>query len=273
MTSSVAGETRSLQCSLFPACASQALVSRWSASSASDVPPFALLGNGSQEILDAVERKLGDEAAVVEDVYPCTSMQETMITLTAKHPELYISTRSWTLDQEVDLQRFCDAWERAFLANPILRTRIVQLPQGLFQVVLKEEINWEAGTESSLFLGPVIIAQGPLIRFAIARRMFAVQLHHALFDAWSLNLICEQVERAYHGQALVSRPFAPWMKHLLAQDRLARVIAYEQMGLERIRMAGSDASAACGYKYVSGLDVFEISREMTSLSPTGDELS
>lgn len=163
-------------------------------------------------------QKLGDEAAVVEDVYPCTSMQETMITLTAKHTELDISTRSWALGQEVDLQRFCDAWERAFLANPILRTRIVQLPQGVFQVALEEEINWEAGTESSLFLGPVNIAQGPLIRFAIARGMFAVQLHHALFDAWSLNLTCEQVERAYHGQALVSRPFAPWMKHLLAQD-------------------------------------------------------
>ncbi|CAG7949340.1 unnamed protein product [Penicillium salamii] len=184
--------------------------------------PFLLIQN-SQTILDAILEELNTGIDQIEDVYPCTHMQQGLIALTAQSSDAYIGSYTWQLAETLDAEKFKDAWKVAWLHNPILRTRILQIPEGLFQVVTKTEIPWRVGTEivgteEVKELGGIDITHGPLLRFYLDKENFRLDIHHSLFDEWSLDLIMKQVERAYVGENLSLHPFSPFVQHLLSDS-------------------------------------------------------
>ncbi|KAI8182778.1 Nonribosomal peptide synthase chyA [Colletotrichum sp. SAR 10_75] len=61
--------------------------------------------------------------------------------------------------------------------------------------------------------------KSPLVRLYLSKEAFRLDIHHALFDEWSLDLILEQVEKAYAGQYLPYRPFSPFVQNLLTQEQ------------------------------------------------------
>ncbi|KZN88925.1 Nonribosomal peptide synthetase [Penicillium chrysogenum] len=181
--------------------------------------PFSLIDN-SQTVLDAVMEELGTGIDQIEDVYPCTHMQQGLIALTAQQPHSYIGRYTWQLAEMLDVEKFKNAWESAWLHNPILRTRIVQIPDGVFQVVVKTDMPWNTVTDISRGgdgkeLREIDISNGPLIQFYLSKESFRLDIHHSLFDEWSLGLIMGQVERAYAGGGLRMQPFSPFVQHLL----------------------------------------------------------
>jgi hypothetical protein len=70
----------------------------------------------------------------IEDVFPCTPMQEGLLAITARRPGAFTACYTFELQTSVDSDRFCRAWTRVLQATPILRTRIIDLPgQGFVQ--------------------------------------------------------------------------------------------------------------------------------------------
>ncbi|KAJ5900124.1 hypothetical protein N7495_004868 [Penicillium taxi] len=176
--------------------------------------PFSLIEN-PHTILDAISEELRMQNDQIEDVYPCTHMQQGLIALTVQNPHAYIGSYTWQLAKMLDVERFTNAWKAVWLHNPILRTIVVQIPDGIFQVVTKADIPWVNVTDITSFVGEIDINRGPLVQFYLSKDSFRLDIHHSLFDEWSLGLIIAQVEHAYAREKLHTRPFSPFVQHLL----------------------------------------------------------
>jgi amino acid adenylation domain-containing protein len=197
-----------------------------SKSYSSAVPaPFSLIEN-SQTVLNVILEELGTSIDSIEDVYPCTHMQQGLIALTARSPRAYIGSYTWQLAEMLDVERFKNSWKEVWFHNPILRTRIVQIPNGVFQVVMRTDIPWKTITDTTRLkegkeLTEIDINHGPLIRFYFSKEFFRLDIHHSLFDEWSLDLIMGQVERAYAGEKIHTQPFSPFVQQLLREHDTA----------------------------------------------------
>ncbi|PKY02181.1 acetyl-CoA synthetase-like protein [Aspergillus campestris IBT 28561] len=188
------------------------------------VVPFQLL-TSTVWSLQHLAAECGVKPAEVEDVYPTTAVQEGLLVRTAQRPHDYVDQRAFALPADIDLSRLVDAWRAVSSANPILRTRLVQLgPGDMVQVILHAPLacsvvegpldnyldrDWETS------FGPGT----PLVRLAVVQeedRAFCVQtMHHAVYDHWTLPLLRQQLEAAYEGQPLESRPFNHFIRHAL----------------------------------------------------------
>ena len=197
-----------------------------------DVGPFDLLGGGFDvtSFLRAISSQYGLDPARIRDAYPCTPLQEGLVSLTLKQPGDYIMQAVLELAPDVAAEDVCAAWEQVARAMPILRTRFVQHRDfGLVQVVLDEEIQWidasgldrykESDREQSMGLGE------SLTRYALVRddagkhKWLVWTVHHALFDGWSVDLIVDAVHRAYRGEPIDQGPkFQSFVKYIKDQN-------------------------------------------------------
>ncbi|KAF4447795.1 nonribosomal peptide synthetase [Fusarium austroafricanum] len=180
--------------------------------SSSTPAPFSLL-NKRQTTLGIIEAT-GLHMDEIEDAYPSTHMQQGLIALTAKDSHAYIGSYTWQLADIIDRQKFMNAWKMVWLNNPILRTRVVQTPDGIFQVVVNTDMPWKTVSNVTACSMEIDINQGPLVRFYVDKESFRLDIHHSLYDEWSLDLILAQVEDAYKGQELHYQPFSPFVQHL-----------------------------------------------------------
>ncbi|KAK3386731.1 hypothetical protein B0H63DRAFT_468292 [Podospora didyma] len=177
------------------------------------VKPFSLLeADWSAEVARSEVSRLCDvNEAYIEDVYPCTPLQEALMALSAKVREAYVAQRVMKMDSLESAERLQAAFETVSADSAILRTRVVQVAQrGLMQVVVKEPIVWhsagslaeylEKDREEQMDLGK------PLVRYAMIREggsaHFVLTMHHALYDGWSMPLVVDRINRAYQGQSL-----------------------------------------------------------------------
>ena len=83
------------------------------------------------------------DASNVEDVFPCTGVQKSLLSITAKRPGDYVAIFELKLRENVDVDRLKQAWEHISRSKaPILRCRIVDIPvEGLVQVQLNEPLE------------------------------------------------------------------------------------------------------------------------------------
>jgi amino acid adenylation domain-containing protein len=178
--------------------------------------PFSLLDK-PQELIDEILGEVDLSIDDIEDMYPCTHMQQGLIALTAQDPQAYIASYTWPLADNIDVDRFQNAWKETWLNNPILRSRVVQTAHGIFQVVVKTDIPWQVVADVAGCSTEIDINRGPLVKFYLSKHSFRLNIHHSLFDEWSLGLIMAQVERVYAGEKLDVQPFSPFVRHLLHQ--------------------------------------------------------
>ncbi|KAF2727722.1 amino acid adenylation [Polyplosphaeria fusca] len=177
-----------------------------------DIAPFSLV---------LAEKTLADDAAAtcgvpkeaVEDVYPCTPLQEGLMELATQHEGAYTAQRVFRIRKEINIERFKTAWERLIILHPILRTRIVlSKTSGAVQVVLKEGISWAPELELAQYLASdkrvAVKYGGPLVRYALdsKHRHFMWTIHHALYDGHSVNILMNQLETLYNGEQVDISP-------------------------------------------------------------------
>lgn len=162
------------------------------------ISPFSLLGpHVNIEALCAEISARYHFDSAIEDLYPCTPVQEGLLSLTAKHAGDYVLQNILELPDISDdhLAAFREAWEEVFQSLAILRTRIVEdRGLGLLQVLLRgETIEWQLQTEEILEdflrrdkLTAMDLGQ-PLTRFSLVAestcvrpRWFVWTIHHAL---------------------------------------------------------------------------------------------
>ncbi|KAH1443587.1 hypothetical protein KXX58_007019, partial [Aspergillus fumigatus] len=114
-----------------------------------------------------------------------------------------------------------------------MRTRIVERwnPNSnseLLQVVLRERISWVFGTSLLEYLqtsretstsGGNSLCKYALINDEMTGWYFVWSGHHALFDAWSVILLCQQVTASYNEEPLKDPvPFTRFIDYLGKQD-------------------------------------------------------
>ncbi|PYI17572.1 hypothetical protein BO99DRAFT_337655, partial [Aspergillus violaceofuscus CBS 115571] len=95
--------------------------------------------------LQEIAKQCGTAVEKIQDVYPCTPLQQGLMAITGRQSSAYVNRQTFTLDPGLDLDRFQDAWRTLVAVMPILRTRIVvgsESATALHQVVLDEEIVW-----------------------------------------------------------------------------------------------------------------------------------
>ncbi|KAK5624973.1 hypothetical protein RRF57_000689 [Xylaria bambusicola] len=185
------------------------------------IPPFFLIQNHADP--GEIEKAAMDQCRVnrdqIEDIYPCTALQEGLISLSAKISGMYIARFKYLIPPETDIPRFQRAWNQVVHANSILRTRIIQSgDNGTFQVVLKDIPQWKffktADEQDDDSEHEAMALGSQLLHLSMApsedgsgSHHFHLIIHHSLYDGWSFRLIWKQVLEAYQGHELLSRPF------------------------------------------------------------------
>ncbi|KAI1739959.1 hypothetical protein F4680DRAFT_466122 [Xylaria scruposa] len=200
---------------------------------AETLSPFSLLeGTEVSQITRKVLSGLCNLAdpSLVDDAYPCTPLQEGMISLAIKRAGDYVLQAVLELHESVQLQPFKAAWEEISRSTTMLRTRIVQHGElGLLQVVCREEIEWTQARDLDDYLEKDNLSfmglGDRLSRFALIGnphkpRWFVWTIHHALYDGWSLQLVTSLVKEVFQGNvgkgSIIKRPrFSNFVKHTL----------------------------------------------------------
>lgn len=196
--------------------------------------PFSLLPGSvrTEDILEEVADQCCVDKQSISDVYPCSPVQEGLLTLSTKQHGAYIAQPIFRLADGIDLGRFKAAWQKTVNQLEILRTRIAHTEAANFvQVVLHEApISW--GSAKGLDKLPNDILElpkhngGMLTGYTIAGSdtssacYFVWTIHHALYDGWTVPLILRQVEENYVGSAPGKSivPYGLFIDHLSKRD-------------------------------------------------------
>lgn len=196
-----------------------------------ELDPFVLVPDDVplDSFIETVAEQCGVEADQIENAYPSTSLQEGLIALSLKHPGSYVARQVFRIPPEIDLDRFKKAWQTATNAREILRTRIIQFSHRTqFQVVIASNINWRSADDLDAYLEEDRAVQmsygSPISRYAIVDtaegRYMVWTVHHALYDGWSIPLLFQAIENAYHQDPLPNvLPFANFIGYLVKLDR------------------------------------------------------
>jgi amino acid adenylation domain-containing protein len=197
-----------------------------------EVPPFSLLVVGWKE--DNARAEIASLCSLapedVEDIYPCTPLQEGFMALSAKVEDAYIARRVLEVPSLSAAHRLKAAFADISPTSPILRTRIVQVPgRGLMQVVVRGDLSWALSDNLDEYLSQDSKKQmalgDALARFAIIQNdekgkvHLVMTIHHALYDGWSMPLIVHRINKAYNGvRTEEPMPFKAFIKYLQTTD-------------------------------------------------------
>ncbi|CAK1357927.1 unnamed protein product [Cercospora beticola] len=165
---------------------------------------------------------MGLSPADVEDIYPCTPLQEGLLALAARRHGAYTAEFDQKLDSAIDLDRFKHAWKMVEEATPILRTRFLDLERfGIVQCVVRPTSKWKEVESQPETHSSNRVLGVPLSEVALHtdQRSGGVvwrwRIHHALYDEPTVDLVMASLRQAYHqGTASTLVPFASFIKQV-----------------------------------------------------------
>ncbi|GKU05482.1 unnamed protein product, partial [Fusarium langsethiae] len=204
-----------------------------------DVEPFSLLHDvkSPSVFLDEIAECCNLHTSQIQDLYPCSSLQEGLVAASMQQPGAYVARYIFKVPSTVDIGRLKLAWQRTVNHVDILRSRIVNSRSlKTYQAILEPQaINWEfypsleAATVQEMSLPER--NGGSLARYAIVDssdhdlRYFVWTVHHALYDAWSMPSLLKLVSQSYHGvnieQLAPIVPYANFSRYLVDTDAQA----------------------------------------------------
>jgi amino acid adenylation domain-containing protein/non-ribosomal peptide synthase protein (TIGR01720 family) len=191
--------------------------------------PFNLLKDQSDDleaILEEAKSQCGVNREDIEDIYPCTALQEGLMALSAKQQGAYVGQKAFRLPSDgFDLEKFKATWEAVIKSEAILRTRIIDARHsGSLQVVLSSGLSWKHATDLETYLAEDLCLPfsygAPLTRLAIVENddgasYFVWTAHHAAYDGWSVPLLFSHVERIFKGLNTTSTtPYKGFIEYL-----------------------------------------------------------
>ncbi|KAJ5414300.1 non-ribosomal peptide synthetase [Penicillium cosmopolitanum] len=250
------------------------------------IEKFSLLENSkfndATELRGELAASCGVKSVQIDDAYPCTPLQEGLLSLTLKQPGDYVLQNVLELSDKLKLEDFRAAWQQTVSAVSILRTRILQHNGlGPVQVVINEEIDWRRTSEDlNSFLSQDKIQPMdfglPLSRFTLVGdqngdiRWFVWTVHHALYDGWSLPLIIDMITDTYLSRATPSRnELAPFVKYLQetkseeAQQYWGSALAnYESVAFPMLATPSQMPTASCAIERTAYLPQTKIDSQV-----------
>ncbi|KAK4133596.1 non-ribosomal peptide synthetase [Trichocladium antarcticum] len=215
-----------------------------------DLVPCPQSGLGA--LLQDVSTQCHLSPSDIQDIYPCSPLQEGLVTLASKQAGAYVALNTLDLPAQMDLDRFKAAWQQVVNETDILRTRIVHTASsGFLQVVVvPTPIDWHDDLllEESVAKARALGSQngGTLVRYGIVQshggqgegRLFTWAIHHALYDGWSLRLLARRVQDVYNNIELMPLDKSSYANfiHYLGQSDVA---ASEQFWKETLNGASA----------------------------------
>ncbi|KAL3466107.1 hypothetical protein BJX64DRAFT_284685 [Aspergillus heterothallicus] len=190
-----------------------------------DVAPFSLWAAAGQAHIDRIAAQCSLPSTAIEDIFPCTPLQEGLMAITAQHPQAYISHWVFRLDNEIDTSRFTSAWSQLYELTPLLRTRIVQDSEGgTMQVIVRDCLTWtnaQCAVQSYISQDSALSMSfgDPLMRFAIVTsgeaEFFVWTAHHSTYDGWTARKLMEAAWSLYIAKAIPAfKPFNRFVQYL-----------------------------------------------------------
>lgn len=187
--------------------------------------PFSLLPAAldSALLISEAAQKCQVDPKIIEDIYPCTPLQEGLMVLTSQDPTAYVIREVFQLPDSLDITRFRAAWAAVVARSTILRTRIIVTADGAFQVLLQDPIVWASGADLSTYLAQDATESmtygRPLARFAVLEtpglQYFVWTAHHAVYDGLTMSILAKQVSAEYHEDiALPEVPFNRFIDYI-----------------------------------------------------------
>lgn len=176
----------------------------------------------------------------VEDVYPASAMQESLMALTAQNDDAYVLRNVYRIPNNVNMESFIGAWELVVQAHAILRTRLCfsSALRRYMQVVVKESIGWVTKHDSVQDYinddkSRIFSAGSPLAHFGLITNrddnLFIFSLHHAIYDGFSLQEIFEDLQNAFSGLPLANQgDVRPFIAYLESQPQADQETYWEQ---------------------------------------------
>ncbi|KAL4744529.1 hypothetical protein BDW72DRAFT_199502 [Aspergillus terricola var. indicus] len=194
-------------------------------------PPKSQSQSRLNNVLTNIAKQCKTTPAQVQDVYPCTPLQQGLIALSLTSPGAYMAQHVFRLQPSVDQERLKQAWNVVLKRHAILRTRIVMLGENAMQVVLKQSPEWSDCSDLRAYLDAdqsITLQTGePLTRWAISRSHLVWSAHHSVYDGFSVELILRDVATAYADGEIPSRPsFRQFIQRMFQQKQKALTEAY-----------------------------------------------
>ena len=192
-----------------PVLADLAFVARPTGTQIQDVDTFELVPKESVEgILHLAAAQCGVSENDIEDIYPAT-MNACYFMLTSEAaPNWWTSFHTFPLPVDVDLNRYLECWKSAISTHQNMRSRIIRTETAILQVVLRQERESIRSAEN---LNSFIERERrttmnwgeSLSRYCVVeekqngQRYFVWTAKQAMFDAWSLHLLAQDISKAY----------------------------------------------------------------------------
>jgi amino acid adenylation domain-containing protein len=187
--------------------------------------PFELMIRKETSVEDIVgfaAQRCGVDPSQIEDVYPCTPLQEEMMRDSLSSDRTQMGQEVVEISKELDVVRYQDACACVYRRFPILRTRFIEHSSRLVQVVVREDLYWQRPTSLAEYMAfdscerPAL--GKPLTRWALQSNdtHFILSLHHAIFDGITLGHILGAVYAVYQSIPLPppSVSFSTFLAHL-----------------------------------------------------------
>jgi hypothetical protein len=182
-------------------------------------------------ILKILQSDWGLRESAIEDILPCTPLQEALMALSVQHQGAYVAQFVYKLPSNLNTDKFVKAWQATVKAFEVLRTRIVPSEGhcSLQVIVPDDDFAWHDCKSLSelcvLNIAPNRYGKA-LASFCLeglddpaTDSQFIMHLNHAIYDTWSLYLILEHVEAVYFARPTVGvKPFRSFVEYLVQSD-------------------------------------------------------
>ena len=208
---------------------------------------FPLLPLESYERLDRVLKTLPATGIAtydqVEDIYPCSAIQEGMLLSQIKDPESYWSFTAFEVKSKsgtIETQKLAGAWQKVVDRHQALRTVIVDsvCKGGVFdQIIVKHpatglvtytcsdaELNAKLASIRYRDLNgkrkPYLPHQAAIVQTTSGRIIVKIMVNHAVVDGGSLAIIGRDLEDAYEGRLSEDEGplYSDYIKYLRSLD-------------------------------------------------------
>ncbi|EDN07575.1 hypothetical protein HCAG_04085 [Histoplasma mississippiense (nom. inval.)] len=200
-----------------------------------DYRPYDLWHPESPETIEEIASLCQISKDEIEDILPATPLQEGLTAISTRKKGTYVSQRIHKLGKNTSVELLISAWNKAVEDLPILRTRLVTIASGTFQVVVKHEPVWNKGPSLKHYLAndmkEPMLNGSPLLRLGliddhgrdgIINKLFVITVHHGIYDAWSAAKISDYVSAVYSEIPVpVTKPFGQFMQYLNKIDLAA----------------------------------------------------
>ncbi|UKZ76546.1 putative PKS/NRPS-like protein biosynthetic cluster [Trichoderma virens FT-333] len=173
--------------------------------------PFSLMPKESVDgIKTEIQKQCNLSAETIEDIYPCTTLQQGFMALGLKQPGSYIHRQVYKLLPHVDIDHFMASWDVVIRHCGSLRSRIALVDSQALQAVVATDTAWEApvfDVDVNTYLNETRsipmsygdrLSRNTLLHQDNGDTYFIWIIHHAVFDGLSMKIVLDALQRAYH---------------------------------------------------------------------------